>query len=357
MILSSAGVAAGSIPTQNNLFNTIVANNPGNFTNPPASYSTNGNYYSNPTGLRAAVAAADGAHSYVAYNISNVNTANRILAYDIDNYKVAAGALVQQGNHWVTVVGINTNVKPTAGGNFTVNGFYVRDPWTGTTFATNAGVPGMGYNAYLATTGADAKWKNNFLPTKWGGTWQGNYAFVADPDPGEDGTDPVFPSDPAPLGSELTGSGAVTAAGNDLPGVAGLAGDGSFESGGFTTSGEMEVMHGGQLAEDEWLVPYDNPSGESGVALIDAVTGELDAAYWNEGGTLDPAFINGLLQEDTTPPGTFINGIQQTDGSEVPVDNVTPEPATLVLMSLGGIALALAHRQRRAKAAANSFVA
>src|SRR5262249_6092766 len=163
--------------------------------------STNGRYYTNPNGLKAAIQAADPNHSYVAYNIANVNTANRVLAYDIDNYKVAAGALVQQGDHWVTVVGINTNVKPTAGGNFVVNGFYVRDPWTGTTFAANSGVPGFGYNAYLATTGADAKWKTNFTPTKYGGTWQGNYAFVADPDPGEDGIDPVFPSDPGPLGS------------------------------------------------------------------------------------------------------------------------------------------------------------
>ena len=79
----------------------------------------------------------------------------------------------------------------------------------------------------------------------------------------------------------------------------------------------------------------------------------LDAAHWNEGGTLDPSFINGLLEEDTTPPGTFINGLQQTDGSEVPIDNVTvPEPGTLVLMSLGTIGLGLAYRQRRAKAMA-----
>ena len=83
---------------------------------------------------------------------------------------------------------------------------------------------------------------------------RGKYAFVADPDPGEDGIDPVFPGDPSPLSNELIGPGTLTAARKRLPGVAGLAGNPNFENGNFSATGETEITHSSILTDDEWLV-------------------------------------------------------------------------------------------------------
>jgi len=357
MILSTANPAV-AIPTQANLFNQMVAAQGGNYNGapppPPGSfYNNDGSVYTvSPAGLESALQADAPAYTWVAYNVpqgnanAGLNSANRTLAYDIAHYQVAACATVGGSPNWpnagpliggahaITVFGVTTSVQPTASGNFTVSAFYVKDPWPPTGFAMKSLTLNMG------ATGANALWTKYFIPANpnIGGPWANNYNFVADPD-SPDTVDPVFPSAPGNLANELNGSQADTYAANDIAADAELSNDPAFEGGGFTTNGEMEDRADPDLAQDEWIVPYYDGSGDlTGIALVDADTGVLDGALWNEGGTLSSGELS------------FVDAAEEND-SLFPADDVVPEPGSLVLLASGGLGLAALRRSRRGTAA------
>jgi len=300
-------------------FNSIQANQP-----------NDGRYWTNPTGLQQVVAAADPAHTYIAYNIANRDVANRTLAYDLDHYSITAGALINAGGHWVDVYGVNTNVQPTLTGNYTVNGFYLKDPAAG----------GLGRNFYSANTANG--WQQLFTPTNFGGSWQGNYAFVADPDPGADPTG----SAPAPDANAITSAAQAQAqALADInSSLTGLSSDLSFENGAFSSLGEIEILDSITGTMD-WEVPYyqtGDTSTPSGLALINAVTGDLDAAYWDEG----------VLHGDSL--SSLEDFIANNDIGIVNRDNITatPEPGSVGLALASCVTLLplvrRMHRRRRA---------
>ncbi len=167
------------------------------------------------------------------------------------------------------------------------------------------------------------------------GPWAGNYTFVADPDPDVDGTDKSVPNAPHPLGKPLDAAGAAGYAASDVANIAGLASDSSFEGGGFSTNGAIEVSPSGILAEPEWLIPYYQPEGQlTGVALIDANTGALDAALWNEGGTLGSGYLAQLAAGD--------------NGYPFPADLLSvPEPSCLVMAGTALMVLSVLGVMRR----------
>jgi hypothetical protein len=306
------------IKSQSSLYTTIQANN-----GPVSTAGTaNGNYYTTPDGLRATLQLSDtnAGHSYIAYNLASYDQSIKILAYDIDHYGITAGALINKGAHWINVYGVATNVKPVTTGAFTINGFYIKDPWTGYSPGN-----GLGKTAYIRND-ADG-WKKYFTPTNYGGKYQGKYAFVADPDPGED----TLPADP-PVGTTPVNDAAtaLSQAAFDLGQLTDLSNDLSFENGTFGSLGEQLITLAS--GSQEWLVPYDQTGSgaTSGVALIDPVTGDLDYALWDEG----------VLSGDSL---TNLTAHLQSDG--LPFDNVVPEPSTLLLLTVGAAA-AFAVRRR-----------
>ena len=286
-----------------------------------------GNYYTSPAGLQGTLSVDDpynvSGHTYVAYNLPNFNTSTLTLAYNVDHYQIPAGALINNGAHWVTIYGVNASAQPSTSGGFTVNGFYIEDPWSGYKPGQ-----GLGKNAYIANTAAG--WQRIFTPTKYGGIYQGNYAFVADPDPGEPDTVSYPPAGTNPV---TTGSGALTAALSDLEGISGLAGDASFENGAVQFQRRRLVTLPGGF--NDWLVPYDEGSNTSGVAMIDEATGSLDAAYWDEG----------VLSGDSLT--YFENNLSGPE--DLVIDNVVPEPSTFMLLGAASMAFVMRMLMKRGR--------
>jgi hypothetical protein len=309
------------VVSQSALFTKIENNQTKNSTD-----TGDGLFWASPTGMQAALQTSDtnAGHNYVIYNEPNYDKAIKTLAYDIDHYGISAAAMIRGyvegrslgGGHWVNVYGVVTDIKPPSGGaDFVVKGFYVNDP---------ARKGGLGKNSYMENNGGG--WQYYFIPVDYriGGKFKNNYAFVADPDPGET-TDNAEPT--AGSTSITSPSQALTQATADLGQIAGLATDPSFENGGFSSSGEEEITlaDGGQ----DWLVPYVENGQTTGVALIDPTTGDLEQALWDEGVLSGDSLSNVEVYLQNGPVG----------------DNVAPEPNSLALLAAGGC-LVIARRRR-----------
>lgn len=94
------------------------------------------------------------------------------MAYTIKQFGVPPAALIYGCGHWVVVRGVMTNVEPTYSGSYTIYGFYVNDPWYGSST--------LGENAYIdiATWNADY-----FTGCNWCGASGTRYITVVDPEP------------------------------------------------------------------------------------------------------------------------------------------------------------------------------
>jgi len=319
MILSGDTVNVTPLPSQDTLYTKIQATN--------GTVAANGNFYTSPDGLKGALSFYDPNHTYVAYNIANYDSAVRTLAYNIDHYSVTGGALINNGGHWINVVGVDTSVKPALNTAFKVNGFYIKDPWSG--FMPGKG---LGKNSYYANTAEG--WKKYFTTTNYGGKYQGNYAFVTDPDPDTDTADSSFNFTPTSIANATQ---ADSEAALDLSNIAGLAGDASFENGSFGLAGATEVNFSDGAGE--WLVPYyqTGATTASGTVLINATTGTLDQAFWDEG----------VLTGDSL---SAVDSLVQNEASnQLILDNVVPEPTTLLGYIVGGLTLTALCKARHSR--------
>jgi hypothetical protein len=321
MVLDATNLGNIVVP-QLTLAGDILANN-----FPGTGATQNGFFSTTPDGLADALQARDTnvGDTYLPFNVPNYDKAIKDMAYDIDNYGISAAALLKGGNQWVNVFGISTSVKPNLAGNFTVNGFYIKDP------ARN----GLGSSRYLRNNAAG--WQSYFVPTVNGGKYNGNFAFVADPDPNES----TASAEPADGNTMISSSGAaLSQATSDLAQLPELSGDPSFAGGAFSSSGELELTLP-DTGKTDWLVPYDEGGQTTGIALIDPMTGDLDQALWDEG----------VLSGDSL---TDVQTYLQSSG--MASDNAVPEPSTFLLLAAGGALLALravVERRRLAAPIAN----
>jgi hypothetical protein len=324
MTLNSSTVNKNPLPTQLALYNSIQTIQGG--------LNQQGDYATSPDGLRGVLQAQDPAHNYVAYNIANYDMAIRTLAYNVDHYQIPGGALINRGAHWVDVFGVDCDKQPGLNNGFIVNGFYVRDPWTG--FA-GAG-QGLGRYRYLSNTANG--WQRYFTPQGYGnynfGKWTGNYAFVTDPDADTE----VISAEPLITGDTVDDvNEALSDALSDEALVPSLASAAAFENGAFSTSNAelVTLWNGGQ----DWVIPYyQTGSGDlSGVFMIDAATGALDQAVYEDvsgGDTGSWGSLNSLLaMEDSENAFNILN------------DNQLPEPASLSVLGLGAVGLILRRRR------------
>jgi hypothetical protein len=80
------------------------------------------------------------------------NSASRTIALSLAIYQVPASIVVLHGTHWIDVNGVSTSAPIGLNTPYLINGFFIKDPWTG--FALNNpgqsnGILGLGFNTFL----------------------------------------------------------------------------------------------------------------------------------------------------------------------------------------------------------------
>ena len=181
-----------------------------------------------------------GIHAYANWNFApNLvagDLASRTVAAALQNFQVPATVAVKHSAHWIDVNGVSTTAVPAMNGAYLINGFYVRDPWTGFALANPAYAAaglGLGFQTYLRY-GLDnlgggnfrvAPWFQSFNPTGLGGAPPFSYSIVVEPlgpelpdtfDPNATAGNPTGIPIASILGTDLTQSQAAADAANDL---------------------------------------------------------------------------------------------------------------------------------------------
>ena len=348
-------VLPGDLAVQNQLYSGEW----GAFTNLAFATGTG----SPPGAVAAVMNAVDGpgnggVHAYANWNFApNLvagDLASRTVAATLQNFQVPATVAVENGAHWIDVNGVSTNGAVVANGNYTINGFFVRDPWTGLAL-TNPGLAavgglGLGTQTYLRY-GLDnlgngkfrlAPWFQYFNPTGPRGAPPNAYSIVVEPlgpelpdtfDPNATLSNPSGIPIANILATDLTMSqaaaDALSALSNDtdsLDDIAGLTG-GTLDT--SSLDDMFFTLPGDTSGSGDWLFPYEGTGGAcdiTGGIAIDEQTGLVDEATSFGSGvclaTLDTWALdqqNGLLPNDNT--------------------DQLPEPGSVVLLlsAIGGL--------------------
>lgn len=334
-----------------------------------------------------------GQDGYASYNVTNPYYASRTIAAAMQQTGIPAVISINPnpfgyafngqlgGQHAISVYGVSTTASPVLNGAYTINGFFVHDPWTG--YAQNvpgaaaAGGMGIGMNTYLRygynspipnapqlalpngggnATVSPFTWFGYFVPSSGQYAPTVNqlyqtgvgYKFEVEPQGpesldtgGPGGLDYSLPALTPLLGTDLNATGADSDALSDLDADS-LQNEPGFEGGHFdTNSADTMLMQdpNDPSIQGDWLVPYDGAGGVNdvtGAILIDEDTGVIDQATWFD--PSDPIQSMTLSQIDQM--------YQDQVNDIVEDDNVVPEPASLGIILISSLGLGI--RRRRA---------
>ncbi len=239
------------------------------------------------------VVGSPGQHNYVSRNTFNGPAASRTIACAIAQYGIAAIVGVHSGAHWISVVGVDSDVVPALNMPFTINGFYVNDPWDGWVAANpvvinprtgqpardrNGNIilqtPGLAENEWIAYRGdlrADgtrrlSEWFKLFNPS---GAQPGvpfplgaaGYKYEVEPqgpEPEDTSSFDSIPPNPPELTTPLTAAQALVYATNDLAAKPYMANQPGFHNGNWDVANAMLIKYSDDESSDgDWSIPYE----------------------------------------------------------------------------------------------------
>lgn len=150
-----------------------------------------------PYGLRYTLIAnkpSSFANTFAVKSALSEAEGTRNLVYTLHRYEVSPAVLVYDCHHWIVVPGVQTDVEPVSGANYTVQGFWIHnpieednEPHSATDVCGTGGVNGNS-NDYITY----ANWQNNFFTGCNYDDPSGNSQYISVCDP--DKVDLKFPS-------------------------------------------------------------------------------------------------------------------------------------------------------------------
>ena len=306
----------------------------------------NGNTYFNPfwpvgfgTGIDCEAACLNlmdspannnaGPHNYVAYNLPSFAWANSTMADAIRQLGIPAIPGINNGGHAICAYGVRTKV---VAGKTKIQGFWLRDPWTGFAQAIFPNAPaeqrGLGENKYVGLyVNPDRQgkaWNKLFTPSPGPPlpVFASGYGFKFEVEPigpiqidTNDETPPISPILP---NSPLTAAQALAYATNDVDNDSTLDSETGFTDGGWDVADAMLVQYPTDTAgEGDWLIPYDGSGGVNdvtGFVLIDEQTGDIDEATWMNPSDAVPFMTLAQIQDMET--NEFADNLPNDDFGE-----------------------------------------
>jgi hypothetical protein len=136
-------------------------------------------------------------NTFVVYAKDTELEGSQKIVYTLWKYNVSTGTLVFGCAHWIAVRGVSCDVEPVPGATYTINGFWINNPWPPSpSFYNPAAAPppphsgadgcGTGGNRGIANEYVvyDPTWKDTYLTgcDVWG-VGHKQYVSVVDPEP------------------------------------------------------------------------------------------------------------------------------------------------------------------------------
>jgi len=134
------------------------------------SHNAQSGWYTDPYGLRYTLVdrrPASFTNTFVVHKPTSESEGTRDIVYTLYQYGVSPAVLVFGCAHWITVPGVQTDVEPTSGASYTVDGFWIHNPvfYSGSPPPPHDGSDACGSGGALGTS-------NDFVT--YAG-WQGTY--------------------------------------------------------------------------------------------------------------------------------------------------------------------------------------
>jgi MYXO-CTERM domain-containing protein len=283
-------------------------------------------WFMSPAGMVAALNASDGAfHNYASYSTPNLNVLSRTIAQAIKDFSVPGSVLIRGGQHWVDINKVRATGNIGAGNAYTINAFYGRDPWP------VAGTLGrnfmLSYNANPRSA-----WARLVTPVASGNIWRGNRVAVLEPQGPESIDNGLIDSTPAAPTQipEINLSTALTDSTTDVAADSVLSALPEFTAGSFNSGDSLfEKFPTDPSTEGDWVIPYETSPGViTGAVAIDADTGTIDMANWD-----DPGTTMSLSDFSSLFTDVFSDNLVDDSGE------AAPEPASLGVLAMGAIVM------------------
>jgi hypothetical protein len=164
------------------------------------SHNTYSSWYSDPTGLTYTLnfykpLPPTFNNYFVSFIKDTEAEGSKKIVYTLWHYGVSTATLVYQGDHWITVRGVSTDVEPVAGITYTIKGFYINNPLPETPsfsdpsvappppHSTTDGCGSGGNRGRRDEYDTYDEWKlTYFTACKYSGIWHNKYVSVCDPE-------------------------------------------------------------------------------------------------------------------------------------------------------------------------------